>query len=60
MEIPADGITLEDGEKLLLSLLYTDSGGRTQEVELNGGDFKDDSAVSQAAPRQNGPYPWEK
>lgn len=62
MEIPADGITLEDGEKLLLSLLYTDSGGRTQEVELNGlvGDLKDDSAVSQAAPRQNGPYPWEK
>lgn len=62
MEIPADGITLEDGEKLLLSLLYTDSGGRTQEVELNGlvRDLKDDSAVSQAAPRQNGPYPWEK
>lgn len=61
MEIPHEGMTIEGGEKLMLSLLYTDSGGRTREVELDGMGWNDTDSSAEAAARQiSGPYPWEE
>lgn len=61
MKIPTEDLTLALGERLTLSLLYTDSAGREAEVYLDGIWVDPEGRPERVAPYTEGlTYPWEK
>lgn len=62
IEIPTEGLTVGAGEKVILSLLYTDSVGREEEVFLDGFVVNEDGRPDMLSPYEDGwenNYPWE-
>ncbi len=58
--IPVEGLKLAPGEKLLLSLLYTDTAGRENETYLAGIRMDEDGVPEWLAPYVvDGSYPWD-
>lgn len=58
--IPVEGLKLAPGEKLLLSLLYTDTAGREEETYLAGIRMDEDGVPGWLAPYVvDGSYPWD-
>lgn len=58
--IPVEGLKLAPGEKLLLSLLYTDTAGRKNEVYLAGLRMDENGIPEHLAPYVvDGSYPWK-
>lgn len=61
--IPVEGLVLSPGERLILSLLYTDSAGREGEAYLDGLRINEDGRPERVAPcdvEEGRTYPWEK
>ena len=59
--IPAEGLTLAPGDRLILSLLYTDSAGREGEVFVDGFKVNENGDPGWLAPyAEELEYPWEK
>lgn len=56
--IPVDNLKLEEGDTVILSLLYTDSAGRTEEIELQR-MIVDSFGMMDTIYEESG-YPWEK
>ena len=62
IQIPTEDLTVEAGEKVVLSLLYTDSAGREDEVFLDGFVMTEDGRPDMLAPYGDGweiNYSWE-
>ena len=59
--IPAEGLPLAPGQRLILSLLYTDSAGREQEVFLDGFYIDEEGDPEWIAPyTDEWVYPWDR
>lgn len=68
IQIPAEGLTLTPGEKVILSCLYTDSAGRENEAFVDGFEIRENSKPG-TMPRPitiapydgdwENNYPWE-
>ena len=61
VEIPVEGLNLVPGDRVILSLLYTDSAGRELEVFVDGFEIDADGNPGWMAPRstEEWDYPWE-
>lgn len=58
--IPAEGLELEGGDRVLLSLLYTDTAGREGEAYLDGFCVNGEGKPEMLAPYEAGTvFPWE-
>ena len=58
--IPAEGLELKRGDRVILSLLYTDSAGREGEAYLDGFCISREGKPEMLAPYEEGTaFPWE-
>lgn len=58
--VPAEGLELERGDRVILSVFYTDSAGREGEAYLDGFAIDRDGDQAHMAPyEEDGAYPWE-
>ena len=58
--IPAEGLELKRGDRVILSLLYTDSAGREGEAYLDGLCIDGEGKPEMLAPYEEGTaFPWE-
>lgn len=58
-EIPAEGLELKKGDRVILSVLYTDSAGREGEAYVDGFAIDEEGDPGHMAPyEEDGAYPW--
>lgn len=58
--VPAEGLELKEGDRVILSVFYTDDAGREMETFLDGFTIDEDGAPEMMAPYEgDGMYPWE-